>query len=91
MGCGPSQAAEDQTRVPAPKKGWDEGFKVKPIKQTSRHKAFCHAWRGGDWSGLELGPQGPRSPPGGWAQGGRDGSSCAGLCFTAVVSRAPLL
>ncbi|XP_042841598.1 stathmin domain-containing protein 1 [Panthera tigris] len=28
MGCGPSQAAEDQTRVPAPKKGWDEGFKA---------------------------------------------------------------
>ncbi|XP_019663284.1 stathmin domain-containing protein 1 [Ailuropoda melanoleuca] len=28
MGCGPSQAAEDQGRVPAPRKGWEEGFKA---------------------------------------------------------------
>ncbi|XP_045721904.1 stathmin domain-containing protein 1 [Mirounga angustirostris] len=28
MGCGPSRAAEDQRRVPAPRKGWEEGFKA---------------------------------------------------------------
>ncbi|XP_032717680.1 stathmin domain-containing protein 1 [Lontra canadensis] len=28
MGCGPSQTAEDQRRVPAPRKGWEEGFKA---------------------------------------------------------------
>ncbi|XP_054349069.2 stathmin domain-containing protein 1 isoform X2 [Pongo pygmaeus] len=28
MGCGPSQPAEDRRRVPAPKKGWKEGFKA---------------------------------------------------------------
>ncbi|KAM7099997.1 stathmin domain-containing protein 1 [Molossus nigricans] len=28
MGCGPSQPAEDQRFVPAPRKGWDEGFKA---------------------------------------------------------------
>ncbi|XP_029798993.1 stathmin domain-containing protein 1 [Suricata suricatta] len=28
MGCGPSQAAEDPTRVPAPRKGWEEGVKA---------------------------------------------------------------
>jgi hypothetical protein len=39
MGCGQSQPAEDQRRVPGPKKGWEEGSKVKifiliKIKQT---------------------------------------------------------
>uniref|UniRef100_A0A8C3YKA4 Stathmin domain containing 1 n=1 Tax=Catagonus wagneri TaxID=51154 RepID=A0A8C3YKA4_9CETA len=28
MGCGASQPAEEQRRVPAPKKGWEEGFKA---------------------------------------------------------------
>ncbi|XP_030616271.1 stathmin domain-containing protein 1 [Delphinapterus leucas] len=28
VGCGPSQAAEEQRRVPAPQKGWKEGFKA---------------------------------------------------------------
>uniref|UniRef100_A0A8C0CUS3 Stathmin domain containing 1 n=1 Tax=Balaenoptera musculus TaxID=9771 RepID=A0A8C0CUS3_BALMU len=28
MGCGPSQAAAEQRRVPAPQKGWEEGFKA---------------------------------------------------------------
>uniref|UniRef100_A0A8C6BIN5 Stathmin domain containing 1 n=1 Tax=Monodon monoceros TaxID=40151 RepID=A0A8C6BIN5_MONMO len=28
VGCGPSQAAAEQRRVPAPQKGWKEGFKA---------------------------------------------------------------
>ncbi|XP_011361200.1 stathmin domain-containing protein 1 [Pteropus vampyrus] len=28
MGCGPSQRAEEQRCVPAPRKGWEEGFKA---------------------------------------------------------------
>ncbi|XP_039104506.1 stathmin domain-containing protein 1 [Hyaena hyaena] len=64
MGCGPSQAADDRTRVPEPRKGWEEGVKVKQTKPTRRHKAFCHA-RGagvgrGDGGGRELGPRGPQ-------------------------------
>lgn len=69
MGCGPSQTAEDQRRVPVPRKGWEEGFKVKQANPTtSGQKDLCHAWergRGGvgDWSKLGLGPPGTRSPP----------------------------
>lgn len=33
MGCGPSQPAEEQSFVPAPRKGWEEGFKVKHEKK----------------------------------------------------------
>ncbi|KAM9740303.1 stathmin domain-containing protein 1 [Dama dama] len=28
MGCGPSQPSEERRRVPAPRKGWEEGFKA---------------------------------------------------------------
>ncbi|XP_010847099.1 PREDICTED: stathmin domain-containing protein 1 [Bison bison bison] len=28
MGCGPSQPGEERRRVPAPRKGWEEGFKA---------------------------------------------------------------
>ncbi|XP_052504864.1 stathmin domain-containing protein 1 [Budorcas taxicolor] len=28
MGCGPSQPEEERRRVPAPRKGWEEGFKA---------------------------------------------------------------
>lgn len=62
MGCGPSRAADDRTRVPEPRKGWEEGVKVKQTKPTRRHKAFCHA-RGagaGRGDGRELGPRGPQ-------------------------------
>ncbi|KAG8510986.1 Stathmin domain-containing protein 1 [Galemys pyrenaicus] len=38
MGCGPSQPAEEQRRVPAPKKVWEEGFKADAGVTHSRQK-----------------------------------------------------
>ncbi|XP_003788422.1 stathmin domain-containing protein 1 [Otolemur garnettii] len=32
MGCRPSQPAEDRTRIPAPRKGWEEGVKADVAK-----------------------------------------------------------
>lgn len=53
MGCGVSQPTEEQRRVPDPKKGWEEGFKVN--KQTNKNsrrdiKPFAwQAWRFPRW------------------------------------------
>lgn len=49
MGCGPSQPAEEARRVPAPKKGWEEGVKV---KQTNRNgQTGIKPWGRSAWAG----------------------------------------
>lgn len=45
VGCRPSQAAAEQRRVPAPQKGWKEGFKVKTKRQTGTKSFTRQAWR----------------------------------------------
>lgn len=63
MGCGPSQPAEEQSFVPPPRKGWEEGFKVKQGQK--RAKGLCHAWGKLKWAGA--GPAGAhRGCAGGW-------------------------
>ena len=69
MGCGPSQAAEDQGRVPAPRKGWEEGFKVKQTNTTDKQaQSLLPRLGGGRLEQTELGRQGLTALlAGGWA------------------------
>lgn len=73
MGCGPSQAAEDQRRVPAPRKGWEEGFKVKQTNTTDKQaqSLLPRLGEGGRLEQTELGRQGLTALlVGGWAEVG---------------------
>lgn len=86
MGCGPSQAAEDQGRVPAPRKGWEEGFKVKQTNTTDKQAQSLLPRLGGGATGADgAGSAGAHSPPGGWL--GRGGSHCLRRCLRAVLPR----
>ncbi|XP_036302915.1 stathmin domain-containing protein 1 [Pipistrellus kuhlii] len=59
MGCGPSQPAEEQRFVPAPRRGWEEGFKadvgVAPSGEDCRpqREAALHKDTVGEPEGLE--------------------------------------
>ena len=72
MGCGPSQPGEERRRVPAPRKGWEEGFKVKThTHKTDKLDTSCLGGLatptpGGDWRR----PRG-RSQPAWWLSTGR--------------------
>ena len=88
MGCGPSQAAAEQRRVPAPQKGWEEGFKVKT--ETNGRKVFYPVGLaiptfGGGWSGVCGGSQRACLADVQWV--GREGAAFFWGRLTAVLTR----
>lgn len=76
VGCGPSRAAAEQRRVPAPQKGWKEGLKVKT--ETNGNKVFYPA-------GLAIPTLGGGLDDGQWV-GGEEATFYWGR-LTAVLTR----